>query len=66
MWLKAFDYGSSPPMTPVWADIEAALNAELGQTWAGARSAKDSIAAAWLKVQTLMHQAQDMVKSMPQ
>ena len=65
-WLKAFDYGSGPPMTPVWTDVEAALNAELAQTWTGARSAKDSIAAAWPKVQTLMTQAQEMVKQMPQ
>ncbi len=53
-------------MTPVWTDIETVLNAELAQTWAGVRSAKDSIAAAWPKVQTLMAQAQDMVKQMPQ
>jgi multiple sugar transport system substrate-binding protein len=44
-WLKAFDFGSGPPMTPVWSEVEAALNAELAQTWAGTRSAKDIAAA---------------------
>lgn len=65
-WLKAFDWGSGPPMTPVWTDIEAALNGDLAQTWAGTRSAKDSVAAAWPKVQILLAQTQEMVKQMPQ
>ena len=65
-WLKAFDWGSGPPMTPVWADVEAALNAELASTWAGTRTARDSVAAAWPTVQGLLAQAQELVKQMPQ
>jgi hypothetical protein len=65
-WLRAFGWGSGPPMPPVWGDVEAALNAEPAQTWAGIRTARDSVAAAWPVVQGLVAQPQDMVEQMPQ
>lgn len=61
---QAFDWGAGPPMTPVFSDVEAALATELNQTWAGRRLAKDSVAAAWPRVQDLMRQAQDMAKQL--
>jgi multiple sugar transport system substrate-binding protein len=63
---QAFDWGAGPPMTPVFADVEAALAAELTQTWAGRRLAKDSVAAAWPKVEDLMRQAQEMARQLAQ
>ena len=53
-------------MPPVWWDAEAALNAEPAQTWAGTRTARDPVAAAWPVVQGLVAQAQDMVEQVPQ
>jgi hypothetical protein len=52
-------------MTPNWPEIEAALNAELAQTWSGNRTAKASIEAAWPKVESLMQQAQDLARQLP-
>jgi multiple sugar transport system substrate-binding protein len=65
-WRQSFEWGAGPPMTPNWPEIEAAINAELNQTWSGARTAKASIEAAWPKVESLMQQAQDLAKQMPQ
>jgi len=65
-WRQSFEWGAGPPMTPNWPEIEAAINTDLNQTWAGNRTAKASIEAAWPKVEALMQQAQDMVKQMPQ
>ncbi|HET7768538.1 MAG TPA: extracellular solute-binding protein [Chloroflexota bacterium] len=65
-WRQSFEWGAGPPMTPNWPEIEAALNTELNQTWNGTRTAKASIEAAWPKVESLMQQAQDLVKQMPQ
>ena len=65
-WRQSFEWGAGPPMTPNWPEIEAALNAELNQTWSGARTAKASIEAAWPKVESLMKQAQDLAKQLPQ
>jgi multiple sugar transport system substrate-binding protein len=65
-WRQSFDWGAGPPMTPNWPEIEASLNAELAQTWNGTRTAKASIEAAWPKVESLMQQAQDLAKQMPQ
>ena len=65
-WRQSFEWGAGPPMTPNWPEIEAALNAELNQTWSGSRTAKASIEAAWPKVEALMQQAQDLAKQLPQ
>jgi ABC-type glycerol-3-phosphate transport system substrate-binding protein len=65
-WRQTFEWGAGPPMTPNWPEIEAALNTELAQTWSGNRTAKASIEAAWPKIESLMQQAQDLVKQMPQ
>ncbi|MBI3972062.1 MAG: hypothetical protein HY332_12295 [Chloroflexi bacterium] len=65
-WRQAFDWGAGPPMTPMWGDIERALNTELNQTWAGKRNSRDSVLAAWPQVEELLRQSQDLLKHMPQ
>jgi hypothetical protein len=45
--------------------VEAALSAELARTWNDARPARDSVLAAWPKVQTQMAEAEALLRQMP-
>ena len=54
-----------PPATPVWPEVEAALAGELARTWNDGRPARDSVLAAWPKVQTQMAEAESLLRQMP-
>jgi multiple sugar transport system substrate-binding protein len=64
-WLQSFDWSMGPPATPTWPEIESALTAELATTWNDNRPAKDSVLAAWPKVETLMQEADALLRQMP-
>ena len=65
-WLQSFDWSMGPPATPTWPEIETALSAELAKTWNDNRPARDSVLAAWPKVETLMQDADALLRQMPQ
>ena len=64
-WLQSFDWSMGPPATPVWPEVEAALSAELARTWNEGRPARDSVLAAWPRVQAQMTEAEALLRQMP-